>query len=119
MSEDRDIKGGAGAMGVQEDARLAAEELAKAGLSSEGAALPEVSFSAFILSLASSAAYHLGELPPEAGGPGKLDLPLAKHTIDILAMLERKTSPCLEQAERELLQNLLTGLRMGYVAKAG
>ena len=44
-----------------------------------------------MLSLGSSALLHLGELEhPDVGAPQK-DLPLAKHTIDILVMLEEKT----------------------------
>src|SRR6476646_8441806 len=53
--------------------------------------LPAVDFHTFVLSLGSSALLHLGELEhPDVGAP-QMDLPLAKHTIDILVMLEEKT----------------------------
>ena len=68
-----------------------------------------------MLSLGSSALLHLGELEhPEAGGK-HLDLPLAKHTIDILAMLEAKTRGNLTGPEEKLIQSLLYDLRLRYV----
>src|SRR5215510_10146165 len=58
------------------------------GAAAGSASLPAVDFHTFVLSLGSSALLHLGELEhPDAGGK-QIDLPLAKHTIDILAMLE-------------------------------
>jgi hypothetical protein len=79
--------------------------------------LPRVDFSTFVLSLGTSALYHLGALPhPETGQ--KLEAPelaLARQTIDTLEMLEDKTRGNLEQAERELLESLLYELRMRFV----
>jgi len=77
--------------------------------------LPEVDFHTFVLSLGSSALLHLGELEhPDAGGP-QIDLPLAKHTIDILVMLEQKTKGNLTPAEDKLISSLLYDLRLRYV----
>ena len=54
--------------------------------------LPAVDFHTFVLSLGSSALLHLGELEhPDVGAPQK-DLPLAKHTIDILVMNWKSTT---------------------------
>jgi hypothetical protein len=79
------------------------------------AALPAVDFHTFVLSLGSSALLHLGELEhPDAGGPHQ-DLALAKHTIDILAMLEEKTKGNLTTAEAKLISSLLYDLRLRYV----
>ena len=65
--------------------------------------LPAVDFHTFVLSLGSSALLHLGELEhPDVGAPQK-DLPLAKHTIDILVMLEEKTRGNLTAAEEKLI----------------
>ena len=78
-------------------------------------ALPPVDFHTFVLSLGSSALLHLGELEhPEAGAPQK-DLSLAKHTIDMLAMLEQKTKGNLTPAEEKLIESLLYDLRLRYV----
>ncbi|WP_236615082.1 DUF1844 domain-containing protein [Desulfovibrio sp. X2] len=79
--------------------------------------MPEVTFSTFVLSLASSALVHLGEVPAPESGTMQEDLTLAKHTIDILCMLKCKTAKCLEPDEARLLEDVLFELRMKYVAK--
>ena len=77
--------------------------------------LPAVDFHTFVLSLGSSALLHLGELEhPDVGAP-QTDLPLAKHTIDILAMLQDKTKGNLTPAEDKLIESLLYDLRLRYV----
>src|SRR5215831_9786059 len=78
-------------------------------------ALPAVDFHTFVLSLGSSALLHLGELEHPEGGATEKDLPLAKHTIDILSMLEEKTKGNLTSAEEKLIQSLLYDLRLRYV----
>jgi hypothetical protein len=77
--------------------------------------LPAVDFHTFVLSLGSSALLHLGELEhPDVGAPQK-DLALAKHTIDILVMLEEKTRGNLTPAEEKLIGSLLYDLRLRFV----
>jgi hypothetical protein len=77
-----------------------------------------IDFYTFVLSLASSAFVHLGDAPhPETGATGRQDLPLAKQTIDILAMLEVKTKGNLTAEEERFLENLLTDLRFRFVQK--
>lgn len=78
---------------------------------------PHVTFTTFILSLSSSAMVHLGEVPEPESGQTQENLPLAKHTIDILAMLKDKTSKCLDAEEARLLDGVLYELRMVYVMK--
>jgi len=79
------------------------------------AGLPAVDFHTFVLSLGSSALLHLGELEHPEKGKVEIDLPLAKHTIDILQMLEEKTRGNLTAAEEKLMQSLLYDLRLRYV----
>ncbi|WP_461209756.1 DUF1844 domain-containing protein [Desulfocurvus sp. DL9XJH121] len=82
-----------------------------------GCTLPQVTFSTFVMSLASSALVQLGEVPePETGAVG-VNLPVAKHTIDILSMLKEKTAKGLDADEAKLLEGLLYELRMKYVMK--
>jgi hypothetical protein len=81
----------------------------------DAAALPAVDFHTFVLSLGSSALLHLGELEPPDGGEPEKDLSLAKHTIDILTMLETKTRGNLTAAEEKLMESLLYDLRLRYV----
>jgi len=78
-------------------------------------ALPEIDFSTFILSLGSSALIHLGEVPEDDGGTPTPDLPLAKQTIDLLALIQEKTRGNLEDGEEKLLASLLYDLRIKYV----
>ena len=77
--------------------------------------MPEANFTTFILSLNSSALVHLGQhADPATGGTAK-NLPVAKQTIDVLAMLEEKTQGNLTDEERRLLTNVLYELRLLYV----
>ena len=81
--------------------------------------LPEVTFTTLIMSLNSSALYHLGEIQdPETGQTGK-DLALAKHTIDTLQLLKDKTKGNLIDKEDELLGHVLADLQMRYVKASG
>lgn len=97
---------------------------AEAALAADAAAerdnfqLPKVDFSTFVLSLASSALVQLGEVPNPETKQSEENLPVAKHTIDILAMLHEKTGPCLTSEESRLLTGVLYELRMKYVIKA-
>lgn len=77
--------------------------------------LPEVSFSTFIFSLSSSALFHFGEMADPTTGEKQKNLPMAKHTVDILGMLEEKTAGNLTDDEAQLLKNILYDLRMRYV----
>ncbi len=80
------------------------------------APLPGIDFATFVISLGTSALYHLGLVDdPQTGGRAEKNLPLAQQTIDTLEMLERKTRGNLEKEEAQLLENLLYELRMRFV----
>ena len=82
-----------------------------------GSCLPMVDFTTFVFSLASSAMVHMGEMAdPESGQTG-LNLPLAKHTIDTMTMLEEKTKGNLTGEEAKQLGDLLYHLRMLFLRK--
>jgi len=75
-----------------------------------------VSFVAFILSLASNAAVHFGDLPdPMTNETRPLDLDAAAQLIEIIAMLEEKTRGNLTAEERQLIDQVLFELRMRFV----
>ena len=80
--------------------------------------MPEVTFTAFVMSLNTSALFHLGEISDPTTGEKNLDLNLVKHTIDTLQLLEEKTKGNLTDDEQDLLKNALYDLKMRYVAKA-
>jgi hypothetical protein len=77
--------------------------------------LPEVNFNTLIFSLSSSAFYNLGEIPDPQTGEKQKDLPLAKHSIDIMAMLGEKTKGNLTDEEQKFLETILADLRLRYV----
>jgi hypothetical protein len=82
----------------------------------EHGVLPPADFAAIALSFASSALFHLGLVAdPASGEPGQKNLPLARHSIDLLELLQQKTRGNLSPDEAELLTNLLTELRVRYV----
>src|SRR5436190_23327255 len=75
-----------------------------------------ISFAAFVLSLAHTAAVHFGDIPdPVSGQASDPNLPAAQQMIDILSLLEAKTRGNLTAEERQLLEQLLFELRMRYV----
>jgi hypothetical protein len=77
---------------------------------------PALSFSAFVLSLASTAAIHFGDLPdPISGERSELNLDGAAQMIEILALLEQKTRGNLTAEERQMLEQVLYELRMRFV----
>ena len=77
---------------------------------------PALSFTAFVLSLASTAAIHFGDLPdPESGTPVEPNLEGAAQMIEILALLDVKTKGNLTGEERQLLEQVLYELRLRFV----
>jgi len=74
-----------------------------------------VSFSTFILGLSTQALLHLGDIESPVSGKVERDLGAARHVIDILGILQAKTTNNLEQAEERLLEAVLYDLRMRYV----
>lgn len=81
--------------------------------------LPEVNFNSLIFSLSSSALLHLGEIADPHTGQKKKDIPLAKHSIDIIAMLKDKTKGNLTEEEQKFVESILADLRWRYVRAAG
>ncbi|MGA1844137.1 MAG: DUF1844 domain-containing protein [bacterium] len=82
----------------------------------EQAPLPEVDFPSFIMSLCTSVYIHLGEIPDPTTNQNEPNLPLAKQTIDLIAMLKEKTEGNRTEDEDKLLDEMLYSLRMRYIA---
>ena len=84
---------------------------------SSGVPQAELSFSSFILGLSTQALMYMGEV----AGPGQslpTDLAAAKEMIDILTMLQQKTTGNLDSNEHEMIESILFDLRMRYVELA-
>jgi hypothetical protein len=78
--------------------------------------MPEpLSFTAFVISLASTAAIHFGDLPDPSGAKSEPNLEAAAQMIEILSLLDQKTRGNLTAEEREVLEQVLFELRLRYV----
>lgn len=82
----------------------------------EDAAASDLTFSGFILSLATTAAVHFGDLAdPNTGQRGEPDLDAASRIIELLTMLQAKTKGNLIDQEEKLVDDLLYELRLRFV----
>jgi len=81
---------------------------------------PEVSFTSLVISLASSAAVHFGDLgDPITGEKKPANLHAAAQAIELLSILEEKTQGNLSEEEQQMLTQVLVELRMRFVQLAG
>ena len=79
-----------------------------------------LSFTAFVVSLASTAAIHFGDLPdPVTGEPMEPNLEGAAQMIEILALLDQKTRGNLTAEERQVLEQVLYELRLRFIEVSG
>lgn len=85
--------------------------------SSENVQMPKIDFTTFVLSLNSSVLVNLGFETDPISGSKTVNLPIARQTIDILAMLEEKTKGNLSDDEKRLMTHILYELRLLYVKK--
>jgi hypothetical protein len=92
-----------------------AEEIAPGKQQTRTAPLPTINFATFIFSLNSSALVQLGLMEDPMTGQRTKNLPLAKQTIDVIAMLEEKTRGNLDVDEAAMIKNILYDLRILYV----
>lgn len=74
------------------------------------------SFVSFMMSIASNAASALGMMEHPVTHQREVDIELGKHWIDVLGMLEKKTTGNLTSQEKRMLESLLADLRMQYVS---
>lgn len=80
----------------------------------------ELSFAAFVVSLATTAAIHLGDLAdPATGERLEPNLEGASQMIAILTLLEAKTRGNLTAEERQVLEQVLYELRLRFVQASG
>lgn len=77
--------------------------------------LPPASFAFIILSLRAQAEMQLGLMRFDEEDKSEPNLPLARHTIDTMAVLQEKTKGNLTLEEQRLLENSLTELRFRFV----
>ena len=75
-----------------------------------------VSFDAFVVSLATTAAVHFGDMSdPSSGEKTPANLEAAGHAIEMLVLLQEKTKGNLTDEEERFLEQVLYELRLRYV----
>jgi hypothetical protein len=85
------------------------------GPSASAPQLPPADFTMLVTMFSTQAMVSLGVIPsPESGKPEQ-NLPLARHFIDLLGVLQEKTRRNLTGHEADLLTNSLHELRLAYV----
>lgn len=77
--------------------------------------MPQIDFTTFVLSLASSVQVHLGLVPNPATSKAEKNLEMGKQTIDLLGLLEEKTKGNLTEDENRILSHVLHDLRLQYL----
>jgi Domain of unknown function (DUF1844) len=79
--------------------------------------LPPATFEFLILSLKAQTEMHLGmyHFGVEEKDRPEPDFRIARHTIDLLAMLQEKTRGNVSMEEQRLVDNALTELRFRFV----
>jgi hypothetical protein len=80
---------------------------------------PQINFPTFIASLNASALVHIGVIEDPVSGKAEKNLPMAKQTIDIISMLQKKTAGNLTPDEDGMLKSILYDLRILYVKEKG
>lgn len=78
----------------------------------------ELTFSAFVLGLASSALIHLGVHQNPETDSIAVDLTLARQSIDVLGLLREKTRGNLSVEEEQLFSSVLADLKLRFVEKS-
>jgi len=75
----------------------------------------DMMFYSLVLSLQASAMQHLGKVISPVTGKVERNLEAAKHTVEMLEMIRRKTDGNLTDDERQTLEHILYELRLNYV----
>jgi hypothetical protein len=102
----------------QENPESKSTEAAGASPLVEGpAAEPRIDFPSYVLSYYTQGLVLLGEVPNPMTNKKEDDLEGARHTIEILSMLQEKTKGNLSHEEDQLMASVLYELRMKFMAK--
>ena len=83
-----------------------------------GDGTPPIDFTTFVMSMSASCMIQLGEIVGPDGATAT-DLPMAKHTLEILMVLEHKTRGNLAGDEERVLHHVVDDLRARYLKKVG
>ena len=80
--------------------------------------MPPADIKSLFYMLATSAMVNLGLMPNPVDNKTERNIEVARHTIDLLAVLQQKTQGHLTPEESSLLDDILYNLRMNFVKAA-
>lgn len=75
----------------------------------------DMQFYQLILSLQAGAMQQMGKVASPITGKIERDLSMARSTIDLLEMFERKTKGNLDSDEKQLLDHVMYELRLNFI----
>jgi hypothetical protein len=80
---------------------------------------PDPQFVQFVMMHAQNVLFMLGKIPHPSGRATEPNLQAAKLLIDQMEMIQRKTTGNLEVQEAELIENVLSEIRLAFVEVSG
>lgn len=92
------------------------EEISEEGAPG-GEQFPAPDFSSFIFSISTTVLMDLGEIEHPIDKEKKVNIKMAKHSIDVLDMIKDKTKGNLSEQEAALIENIVTDLKLRYCNK--
>ncbi len=81
--------------------------------------IPPATFTTLIQTMAAQASVGLGMIADPRTNKPEVNLPMAKHFIDTLALLETKTKGNLTADESQLLTMAISQLQLAFVQMKG
>ena len=112
---DDDWKAQAQAEKEKLDQEASKAPAAKSADQAGGHELPPADFAGLVNALVTNIIFALGGMEDPNSGKRFIDLDLAKHYIDLLAVLEAKTKNNLSADEKKILDSALYETRLHYV----
>ncbi len=76
---------------------------------------PPANFSTVVSIFSTQALVAMGAIPNPATGEPDIQVDLARHLIDLIDVLEKKSKGNLDQAEISMIESTLHHLRMSFV----
>ena len=91
------------------------EEAQQAEPESSQPEIPPASFEMLITTLSTQAIAAMGFIPDPMTGQANQNMPMARHFVDTLGILEEKTKGNLTEDEQNLITESLHRLRMAFI----
>jgi hypothetical protein len=80
--------------------------------------IPQASFGSLVMMLTTTALGYLAEVENAEPKKKKVLTKLARHTVDMIQVLDEKTKGNLSEGEKKLIDRVLTDLRLQFIKHA-